>query len=250
MVTSSKDNSSAYRGKLYENYFETQVSRIGAEGVAKLKNDLRLYRKEILPLLSQDRQMPVLDIGCGYGSLLMLLKQEKYQHLQGIDLSPEQVKKAEEFGVEDVQHADVFDFLYDKKEEFGAITGIDIIEHFNKNELLRLLGIIRNSLKPGGICIFRTPNMDAPFGSTYAYGDFTHEVLLNYSSAVQLMRSAGFVEVQVLPSTLEVSGAAKKILQRMAWTGVKFFSRLILFATGKSSRDVILTPNLIITGRK
>jgi hypothetical protein len=110
---------------------------------------------------------------------------------------------------------------------------------------VELLNLCRKNLSDDGLMIFRTPNMDAPFASTFAYGDFTHEVRLNYSSALQLMLSAGFSNVEVKPSFIN-AGGAKELLRKLSWGIVKFFSKLTLFASGKSTRNVLLTPNLVI----
>ena len=129
------------------------------------------------------------------------------------------------------------------------ITGMDIIEHFTKDELVELLQLIKGKLNPGGVAIFRTPNMDAPVASAFALGDFTHENYLNASSAEQVMLSCGFSEVTVLPSTMRVQGVFKEIVRRIAYDWMELFWKLQLFATARSTRKVLFTPNLIIVGR-
>jgi len=128
-------------------------------------------------------------LGCGSGSLLMALKMAGYTNLLGMDLSDEQVKMAHEMGVSEVVLGDAMQFLRDASEGFDVITGMDIIEHFTKDELVELLQLIKGKLNPGGVAIFRTPNMDAPVASAFALGDFTHENYLNASSAEQVMLS-------------------------------------------------------------
>ncbi len=237
-----------FRDTLYEKYFQTQNGRRhnSANLKQKIQDNWLQLEGEILPLLPQNKDLRILDLGCGYGELLMLLNAKGYKNTEGIDISPQQIEMAKELNVPNVQVADAFAYLESQKNAFDVITGIDIIEHFSKDELVRLLGLIREALKPNGIAIFRTPNMDAPFTSTYAFGDYTHQSFLNLSSAEQLFNSLSFSRVEVLDSYIKVKGALKEAIRKIAWFKVVLFSKLILFASGKSTKGVLFTPNLII----
>ena len=242
-------NPTDYREVFYQNYFQNQASRTGDKNIAnKLREDHLHYKNEVLPLLPEDKNAKILEIGCGYGSLLKLLQDQGYSGTTGIDISEEQVKLAEGLGVKGISVTDISTFLNTCEERYDAVVGIDIIEHFTKLELIQLLDKLKNLLRPGGVMIFRTPNCDAPFGSTYHYGDITHEVFLNYSSAEQLMLSVGLDNVQILPSHIHVRGKIKEILRAMLWIDLVLISKLVLFASGKSTKNVILTPNLIMYG--
>lgn len=180
----------------------------------------------------------------------MALKQAGYSQVSGMDLSEEQVKMAHSMGVMEVVLGDAMQYLRDTTEGFDVITGMDIIEHFTKDELVELLQLIQSKLNAGGVAIFRTPNMDAPVASAFALGDFTHENYLNASSAEQVMLSCGFQEVAVLPSTMRVNGIVKEIIRRIAYDWLELILKIQLFATARSTRKVLFTPNLIIVARK
>jgi 2-polyprenyl-3-methyl-5-hydroxy-6-metoxy-1,4-benzoquinol methylase len=237
-----------FRDTLYEKYFQTQNGRRhnNANLEQKIKDNWLQLEHEILPLIPAKKDLRILDLGCGYGELLMLLNSKGFTQTEGIDISPQQIEMAKELNVPNVQVADAFAYLGSQKNAIDIITGIDIIEHFSKDELVKLLALIKEALKPGGIAIFRTPNMDAPFTSTYAFGDYTHQSFLNYSSAEQLFNSIEFSRVEVLPSFIKVKGALKEILRKLVWKWVTFQSKLTLFASGKSTKGVYFTPNLII----
>lgn len=241
-----------FRDTLYEKYFQTQNGRRhnSANLEQKIKDNWLQLEGEILPLLPQNKDQRILDLGCGYGELLMLLNEKGYKNTEGIDISPQQIQMAKELGVQNVQVADAFAYLDSQKNTFDVITGIDIIEHFSKDELVKLLGLIKSALKPNGTAIFRTPNMDAPFTSTYAFGDYTHQSFLNLSSAEQLFNAVGFSRVEVLPSYIKVKGALKETMRKLAWKWITFQAKLTLFASGKSTQGVLFTPNLIIKVQK
>jgi 2-polyprenyl-3-methyl-5-hydroxy-6-metoxy-1,4-benzoquinol methylase len=240
-----------YRSVLYKDYYQNQSGRAFQLQIEeKMKNDANLFSAEILPLLPKDKAVKILDIGCGFGSLIKLLKDSGYTNLAGIDLSESQVAMAHQFGLTEVEVNDINDFLSSKENSYDVITGIDIIEHFSKDELIDLLSIIKKSLKPNGIAIFRTPNNDAPFATIYSRGDFTHENYLNGSSAEQLMLSMGFCDIAVKESHIVVAGLLKEIIRNILWRIYTFKVKLLLFASGRGSKNVLLSPNMIIKVKK
>ena len=237
-----------YRKVLYQDYYQNQSGRhFQLQIEEKMNRDEQLFRAEILPLIPKNKEIKLLDIGCGFGSLVRLLKKEGYSNLKGIDLSESQVKIAHDFGmINEIEVNDISKYLADKEDYFDVITGIDIIEHFSKDELIELLATLKKSLKPGGIAIFRTPNNDAPFATVFANGDFTHENYMNSSSATQLSLSMGFTNIEVNPSHLQVEGALKEIIRKITWAVISTCIKLILFASARSSKNVLLSPNMII----
>jgi len=239
-----------FQEKFYDNYFRNQSSRSGNDDIqSKVLADQRHYRREIIPLLPIDKSSRMLDIGCGYGSLLLQLKELGYANISGVDLSSDQVKTGRELGAP-VEQADLNEHLLANPNAYDVIIGIDIIEHFDKTSLIALLENVQGALKDGGCVIFRTPNCDAPFGSTYCYGDFTHETFLNFFSAEQVFMTMGFQQIKILPSYIETPGILKNLIRKLIWPFVVTGARLVLFASGKSSRNVLLTPNLLIKANK
>lgn len=240
-----------YRSVLYKDYYQNQSGRAFKLQIEeKMINDAKLFSAEILPFLPTNKNITILDIGCGFGSLVKLLKDNGYKNITGIDLSESQVAIARQFGLTEVEVNDINNFLSSKEEYYDVITGVDIIEHFSKDELIELLTIIKRSLKPSGIAIFRTPNNDAPFATIYSRGDFTHENYMNASSAEQLMLSMGFKEIVVKNSHILVAGFIKEIIRNIIWKLYTVRVRLLLFASGRGSKNVLLSPNMIIKVKK
>ena len=241
-----------YRKVLYANYHTTQSGRASLTSAEALfLREKRQFESEILPLLqSVSKSARIFDMGCGSGSLLKGLKEAGYTNVIGMDLSEEQVTMAHEFGVSEVVLGDAMQFFRSSEEQFDVITGMDIIEHFTKDELVELLQLIQSKLKKGGMAIFRTPNMDAPIATAFAIGDFTHENYLNASSAEQVMLSCGFVDVNVKPSFMRVNGFLKEGLRGIFYRLLSLRLKLQLFATARSTQKVLFTPNLLIVGVK
>jgi len=110
----------------------------------------------------------VLDLGCGDGYHLMLLNslkeiREKKVHFRGIDISPANIMLAKQvaqdlkidnttFAVDNIEKMDFTDT------EFDIVICTDVIEHIVAPE--KFVGCVFRVLKPGGLAIITTPNLD------------------------------------------------------------------------------------------
>ncbi|MBL7812263.1 MAG: class I SAM-dependent methyltransferase [Bacteroidetes bacterium] len=237
-----------YRSTLYANYHSTQSGRAsGTDAAALFQREKRQFAREVLPLLKGTPSNAVIfDMGCGSGSLLKALQEAGFTGATGMDISPEQVQMARSMGVEQVTEGDALQYVKDQTTAFDVLLGMDIIEHFTKDELVELLQDIRNSLKPGGVAIFRTPNLDGVFSTVFANGDFTHENYLNASSAQQVCLACGFNRVQVWPGVMHIENPVKELLRKCLWAALRFRFKLWLFATARSTKNVYFEPNMII----
>jgi len=240
-----------FRERFYKNYYQNQASRYDeAAEPDRIAHAKKIFSKEILPQIPRDKNVSILELACGHGTLLGLLQKTGYTNTTGVDISEDQIKKAKELGIQNVFCAEILDYLSSSSESYDVIIGIDIIEHLTKSELLTLLDAIKEHLNPGGRVIFRTPNCDAPLGSTFYFGDFTHEIYLNYFSAEQVMLTMGFSEIKIRGSYVAVSDPLKNFFRAILWLAIRIWCKLVLFASGRSSKNVLFTPNLIITAKK
>jgi 2-polyprenyl-3-methyl-5-hydroxy-6-metoxy-1,4-benzoquinol methylase len=244
-------NELSYRSILYSNYFTNQAGRgLSKDNSEKFSEEKTQFTNEIIPLLPKNNSISILDLGCGIGSLLGAMKDHNYTNLIGIDVSEEQVVVAHALGINEVSCIDIRDFFAANNQSFDVICGMDIIEHFTKDELVDLLQLLKSRLNKNGKVIFRTPNADAPFASIYAFGDFTHENLMNSNSAKQLMMATGFQNIQIQASHIKAKSAIKEIIRATLWKLICLRYKLILFASGRSSKEILFTPNMIIMGIK
>lgn len=237
-----------YRQILYSNYHTTQSGRASLTSAKDLfDREVLQFKQEILPLLrGVSREVNVFDLGCGSGSLIKALSNEGFTNILGMDLSEEQVNLAHSLGVNTVKQGNGLEYLENCEKQFDVILGMDIVEHFSKDELVELLQKIKKALKPSGLAIFRTPNLDSPMATVFANGDFTHENYLNASSAQQVLMAVGFSSVEVLPSFMRVSPIWKEWIRCFLYKCMVFRLKLELFATARSTRNIIFTPNMLI----
>jgi 2-polyprenyl-3-methyl-5-hydroxy-6-metoxy-1,4-benzoquinol methylase len=240
-----------YRETLYQNYYSTHSGKQEQSvQIQHFKQQVRYFEREFKHLLPANKDIQILDIGCGTGSLIKALNQLGYANTNGIDLSEEQVRMAGVFGVERIEHGDVKDYLVDKVASYDLIFAVDLIEHLGKDELVDFLKLVNTGLKSGGKVIFRTPNMDAPLAAVFAFADFTHEVFLNKSSAKQLLQSCGYQNVVVSEGIVFIENPLKEIVRKVGWFTTKVCLKAQLYFSARTWDEVVFSPNIVIVGEK
>lgn len=142
-------------------------------------------------ILPKDKGVAILDVACGGGKLLYYLKSKGFTNIRGVDLSPEQVSLARQV-VDDVTLQDATEYLREHPNRFDLVIGLDIIEHFTKDEMLNFLEAIKVSLRTNGMVVLQTPNLGTVMGPSIRFGDLTHEVGLTPECLEKLLRISGF----------------------------------------------------------
>jgi 2-polyprenyl-3-methyl-5-hydroxy-6-metoxy-1,4-benzoquinol methylase len=229
------------RSRLYEAY-ASQHAGIGGDEASAL-----IYRRDIRPALPPASHGPVIDIGCGQGALVRLMRADGYD-AEGVDASPEQVGLAHAAGVTRVSYGDFRDTLAARPAHFAAVTATDVLEHLSKPEVLDTFDLVAGALVPGGVFIARVPNAVSPLGGHTSYGDFTHEARFTGRSVRQLAVAAGFASVTVRPCPPLAHGVVSA-LRCGVWSAISAWYRLALAAETGSVRGHILTQNLTFTAR-
>jgi SAM-dependent methyltransferase len=113
-----------------------------------------------------------------------------------VDISPQQVQLARQV-IPTIDEAELLDWLEWHPSEFDLITGLDIIEHLEKSEVLRFLDACASALKPGGRLVLQTPNAESPWGGSIRYGDFSHETSFSPNSLSRMLGLSGFQDVEI-----------------------------------------------------
>ena len=164
----------------------------------EIKERLKVY----LPLIRQhgigSREMPILDVGCGRGEWLELLKEQKLRGV-GVDSNRVLVGQCVERGLEVVAEDLISHLTRLNDASLGAVTGFHVVEHLPIETLVQFLNQTVRVLKPGGAVIFETPNpQNVLVGSCNFYFDPTHRNPLPSQVMRFLLESRGLVRVEVL----------------------------------------------------
>ena len=140
---------------------------------------------------------PVLDIGCGRGEWLELVRQSGFQS-RGVDLDASMVKACADSGLE-VTNEDALEHLARcEPGSLSAVTGFHIIEHLPFTKVLELLDKALAALAPGGMALFETPNPEnLTVGACNFYLDPTHRNPLPPQLMKYVLESRGFTQVEI-----------------------------------------------------
>jgi 2-polyprenyl-3-methyl-5-hydroxy-6-metoxy-1,4-benzoquinol methylase len=157
----------------------------------------------------------ILDVGCGWGNFLQLLKKNRLSYL-GIDLSQQAVDICQEKEL-NCQKADLINLSKIKGQKYSVITFFQVIEHL-KNPL-DYLKASKKLLKKNGILLITTPNNNSPlrslFGSKWSvYNTPSHYYFYSKKSLGRLLRTAGFNNFKIKTDQLRYF-SLNYILQRI-----------------------------------
>lgn len=149
--------------------------------------------------LPKNKNIKILDFGCGTGDFLYYLKQLGYKNYFGLDVSSENVKFVKKYITKNIIMADGVEYLMNKRNYFDLIILNDVLEHISKDMIIALIKRIYQALKPKGILICRVPNMENPITTYRRWSDFTHEVGFTCNSLKMVIKMGGFFNVNVYP---------------------------------------------------
>jgi O-antigen chain-terminating methyltransferase len=139
---------------------------------------------------------PVLDIGCGRGELLQLLR-EAGVDARGIDADADMVAYARGDGLQ-VEQADLVEHL--EQLEDGLLGGIfmgQVVEHLPPGVLVRALELAARKLGAGGLLVAETINPLSPLALRHYFADLTHAQPLVPETLQLLARQSGFAETEI-----------------------------------------------------
>jgi SAM-dependent methyltransferase len=139
---------------------------------------------------------PVLDIGCGRGELLQLLREAGVE-ARGIDADADMVAYARGDGL-DVEQADLVEYL--QRLDDGSLGGIfmgQVVEHLPPGVLVRSLELAARKLRPAGLLVAETINPVSPLALRHYFADLTHAQPLVPETLQLLARQSGFADTEV-----------------------------------------------------
>ena len=138
----------------------------------------------------------VLDIGCGRGELLGLLREAGVE-ARGIDADADMVAYARGDGLEVVQ-ADLVEYLEGlSADSLGAIFMGQVVEHLPAPTLVHALRLAAAKLRPGGVLIAETINPLSPIALRNYFADLTHAQPLVPETLELLACQSGFAQTEI-----------------------------------------------------
>lgn len=199
--------------------------------------------------LPENKNALIVDLGCGIGGFTRAITNAGYLNVQGVDISEESVQTAHSHGIQNVMLGDIFSYLESISDAtIDAILCIDVLEHFTREESVKLLMEIRRVLKPEGRVIIHVPNAEGIFGSKIRYADFTHEMAYTQKSITQILLYCGLEKVSCYEDKPIIHGIISAI-RRLLWIMLTIPYR-ILHAVETGSMNVKLSQNILVLASK
>jgi len=155
--------------------------------------DIKQRQLSFLPYF--ERSSRVLDIGCGRGEFLEILRDHGIGGI-GVDLDTDMVSYCQSRKLEVVQ-SDAFTYL--EKMEDKSLDGIfidQVVEHLEPAYLIRLIALCYQKLKFGYYIVIETVNPLSFVSFANFYIDMTHKRPVHPETLQFLITSAGFRECE------------------------------------------------------
>jgi SAM-dependent methyltransferase len=164
---------------------------------ARMRGSTAAVRDRQRPYVDDFRDAaPVLDIGCGRGEFLALLREAGVE-ARGIDADADMVAYAGGEGL-DVEQADAVAYLEALDDgSVGGIFAAQVVEHLPPATLVRLLELAVAKLRSGGLLVAETINPLSPLALRSYFADLTHAQPLVPETLVLLAEQAGFRDVDI-----------------------------------------------------
>lgn len=232
----------------YDNYgaFKESAAQPPRSRIEHIARALGLKNRYLRFLKTAARDKPVLEIGCGNGQFIQEMLNEGFTTVTGVEPS-----SSYQFLVDPGLIIKEFasDYLENcTASSIGTIVALDVFEHIPIPELRVLLRLIHDRLIPGGIVMFRVPNMASPTAMPLYFGDLSHVTALSEVSIKQFIFDSGFTLCGVHAEPFAYPRSLATLVGVLAWPLYKGLMHAVLAAFGIRSK--ILTPNLVCILRK
>lgn len=205
-----------------------------------IKSRTDSYKFIIDKFFPSDKNIKILDLGCGYGVFLKICKEVGYQNIFGAEIIEKCVQFAKEkFNINSISNSEIENFLESQKDEsFDIITAFDVLEHFEKEKIPELLGLIYKKLKNKGRFIIQVPNGGSLPGLYVFHSDLTHEIAFTDCLIRELFQLTGFNRTEI------ISQYGSKNLKNLL---LNFIRKIISIIFGLNNKFTFSTNLISIT---
>ena len=172
---------------------------------ADIKQRAALYIPYLRAANAGQPRSPVLDLGCGRGEWLELLRDEALV-ARGVDMNRIFLNACRDMDL-DVVEGDILEFLRSlKPASIGAVTAMHLLEHLPVDVVIALLDESLRVLKPGGLIIIEAPNPEnLQVGACNFYADPTHCSPMPPILVEALVEQRGFVRPSIIRPARETA---------------------------------------------
>lgn len=175
---------------LFENVFRGSREEI--------KKRQRYYLQYVLEAFDKSDGELFLDVGCGRGEFLELLKENNIPYT-GLDLNEVVVSMLKEKGF-NVEKSDILEFLSRTDNKFIGISSFQVIEHLDFDYLKNFIKSAHYRIAHNGVIILESVNPHCPQALSNFYFDVTHIKPYPPETIKFLLEWVGFKDVKIILS--------------------------------------------------
>ncbi len=160
------------------------------------RNEAEVREKQLIYLPYFEGRQEVLDIGCGKGEFLELLRDHGIE-AYGVDLNEQMVHMCEKKGLRALQ-GDVLQHLAGLPDNsLGGLFAAHLVEHLSPRALTDLCQLAQTKLQAGAYMILETPNPLCLWALVnYFYLDMSHVKPVHPQALTFLLENCGFGEIE------------------------------------------------------
>ena len=185
-ANSRVDKKGLYNGDIANYFLFEEKYRGNTEEIKKRQSIFLEYYKNC---------KNVLDVGCGRGEFMSLLK-ENGCGIKGVDMSEDMVLFCKKNDL-DVVEADALTYLSSLKDKSldGIFSG-QFVEHLQQKELINLLELCYDKMIYGSYFVAETINPSCLYAHQWFYMDMSHTRLIHPETMKFLLESIGFRNIE------------------------------------------------------
>jgi len=241
------------RQHILNEYFETRSESLKAQDERKIQRHFNNVVKWNYKYWFKKDYTSLLEIGCYLGYTLKAIQElNLFQIIEAIEISEPAAHLARgNTGLKSIYCEDAFEFLPRNRDKYDVIIMKAVLEHIPKDQTGKLLEIMYNSLRKGGLVLISVPNMDWIGASHERYTDFTHETgftLESLHNVVSMYFDAVEVKTMKYDFVVNVTSFIRiKLFQPV----VKILVKAVLTTLGQGVyRKTIYERSILAIGRK
>ena len=188
----------------FKNYPKRDLYYYLFENIFYNKETITKIQTNYIKYVPKNSDKKFLDIGCGRGEFLGLLKENNIC-AKGIEINKLEADLLAHKGF-DVINMEAIKFLKNTAEIFSGISLIEVVEHLSFDDIFELISLAYKKIESGGKIIIETLNPQNISNLKFFYLDLTHIRPVTFQTLQFMCEFVGFKNCKLLYSVPNKKG--------------------------------------------